>query len=250
MSHPLDTAAAPCFTADNRHFRGYPMRLAVKFAATCLTAAALAAAPAAAAPNPAYLPYLSTDAPRASDDPLVTRFAGSTILTQTVSRLDELTLPAGPALGKSYSDPKWGKTVSAEGRVSRTIYVVPKGVSSLEVIRGLQAGLSAKGFKPAFECKEAACGEAFARLKYYWQDKATLVGGEGLEVDRARFVPAVFDSPKAIRYALMKRGEGAAAAYAGLYVALNEGGTNGDLSDTLTGHVTALVELVEPAPAP
>ncbi len=45
----------------------------------------------------------------------------------------------------------------------------------------------------------------------------------------------------------MQRGTGAGAAYAGLYVALNEGGTNGDLSDTLTGHVTALVEVVEPA---
>ena len=177
----------------------------------------------------------------------VTRFAGSHILNQSSSRLDELTLPAAAALGKSYSNPKWGKTVTAEGRVTRTVYVVPQGISSLEVIRGLQAGLAAKGFKAAYECSADKCGEAFSRLKYYWQDKATLVDGPGMEVDRARFVPAVFDAPKAVRYALMQRGTGASAAYAGLYVALNEGGTNGDLSDTLTGHVTALVEIVEPA---
>ena len=205
------------------------------------------AVPAAAVIVPAYAQLFTVDAPGTADDPLVTRFAGSKILNQTSARLDELTLPAGPALGKSYSEPKWGKTVTAEGRVTRTVYVVPQGISSLEVIRGLEAGLAAKGFKPAFSCSADKCGEAFARLKYYWQDKATLVAGPVIEGDRARFVPAVFDAPKAIRYSLLKRGDGPAAAYAGLYVALNEGGTNGDLSDTLSGHVTALVEVVEPA---
>lgn len=204
------------------------------------------AAPAMAQVEPKYLAYFAVDAPGTADDPLVTRFAGSHILNQTRANLDELTLPAGPALGKSYSNPKWGKTVSAEGRVTRTVYVTEEGKSSLDVIRALQAGLAAKGFKPAYECKEAACGEAFARLKYYWNDKDTLVSGPGMEVDRARFVPAVFDAPKNIRYALMQRGTGPGAAYAGLYVALNIGGTNGNLSDTLTNHVTALVEVVEP----
>lgn len=197
--------------------------------------------------EPKYLALFSVDAPGTADDPLVTRFAGFHILNQTRANLDELTLPAGPALGKSYSSPKWGKTVSAEGRVSRTVYVTDEGKSSLEVVRALQAGLTAKGFKTVYECKEDACGEAFARLKYYWQDKESLVAGPGMEVDRERFVPAVFDAPKNIRYVLMQRGAGPSAAYAGLYVALNIGGTNGDLSDTLTGHVTALVEVVEPA---
>ena len=213
------------------------------------SAAALAAlaVPAATVVVPAYAQLFTVDAPGSADDPLVTRFAGSHILNQATARFDELTLPAGPALGKSYSEPKWGKTVTAEGRVTRTVYVVPQGISSLEVVRGLEAGLAAKGFKPAFSCSADKCGEAFARLKYYWQDKASLVGGPAVEGDRARFVPAVFDAPKTLRYTLLQRGEGPAAAYVGLYVALNEGGTNGDLSDTLTGHVTALVEVVEPA---
>ena len=215
-----------------------------------LAAAALAAlaVPAAAVIVPGYAQLFTVDAPGTADDPLIARFAGSKILNQTSARLDELTLPTGAAVGKTYDDnKKWSKTVTAEGRVTRTVYVVPQGISSLEVIRGLEAGLAAKGFKPAFACSEAKCGESFSRLKYNWQDKATLVSGPNMEVDRTRFVQAVFDAPKAIRYALLKRGEGPAAAYAGLYVALNEGGTNGDLSDTLTGHVTALVEVVEPA---
>jgi hypothetical protein len=210
-------------------------------------AVAAVAFPASAEIVAKYAALFTRDAPRTADDPLVTRFAGSSILNQTRASLDELTLPGGPALGKSYSNPKWGKTVTGEGRVTRTVYVVPQGRSSLEVIRALQAGLTAKGFKTAYQCSAAACGEAFARLKYYWSSKETLVDGPGMEVDRSRFVPAVFDAPKTIRYALMQRGTGAAAAYAGLYVALNEGGTNGDMSDTLTGHVTALVEVVEPA---
>ncbi len=202
-----------------------------------------------AAPQAKYASYFTVDAPGTRDDPLITRFVGSHILNQASSRLDELTLPAGPAVGKSYDgSKKWSKTVSAEGRVTRTVYVVPTGISSLEVLRSLEAGLAANGFKAAYSCSTEKCGEPFARLKYYWSDKATLVDGPGMEVDRARFVPAVFDAPKAIRYTLMKRGEGPTAAYAGIYVALNEGGTNGDLSDTLTGHVTALVEVVEPTP--
>lgn len=212
--------------------------------ALLLTAIAL---PAAASVVPGYAALFTVDAPGTSDDPLVTRFPGSHILNQTRARLDELTLPAAPALGKSYSSPKWGKTVTGEGRVSRTVYVMPQGISSLEVLRSLQDGLAAKGFKTAFACSAAKCGEAFSRLKYYWSSKETLVDGPGMEVDRSRFVPAVFDAPKTLRYALMQRGSGADAAYVGLYVALNEGGTNGDLSDTLTGHVTALVEVVEPA---
>lgn len=220
------------------------MRFRDILAASALIALAV---PAAAVVVPKYAQLFTVDAPGTADDPLVTRFAGSKILNQTSARLDELTLPSGPALGKSYSDPKWGKTVTAEGRVTRTVYVVPQGISSLEVIRGLEAGLAAKGFKPAFSCSADKCGEAFARLKYYWQDKDSLVAGPAIEGDRARFVPAVFDAPKNLRYALLKRGEGPTAAYAALYVALNEGGTNGDLSDTLTGHVTALVEVVEPA---
>lgn len=217
--------------------------------AATLLLVAFAAVPAAAQVEPKYLALFAVDAPGTADDPLVTRFGGSHILNQTRANLDELTLPAGPALGKSYSNPKWGKTVSGEGRVSRTVYVAGPNVSSLEVTRALQAGLAAKGFAVAWECKEAACGEAFARLKYYWNDKETLVSGPGMEVDRDRFIPAVFDAPKNIRYVLMKRGEGANAAYAGLYVALNIGGTNGNLSDTLTNHVTALVEVVEPPAA-
>ena len=202
--------------------------------------------PAVASVVPEYAAFFTVDAPFTVDDPLIARVPQSNILNQTRNRFDELTLPAAPALGKSYSNPAWGKTVTAEGRVTRTVYVVPAGISSLEVIRTLQAGLKSKGFASAYECAEAKCGEAFSRLKYYWQDKATLVDGPGMEVDRARFVPAVFDAPKAIRYALMQRGTGPGAAYVGLYVALNDGGTNGDLSDTLTGHVTALVEVVEP----
>jgi hypothetical protein len=220
-------------------------RLLAVLGSSCVLVAL--AVPGAAGVVPKYAALFTVDAPRTADDPLVTRFAGSHILNQTSARLDELTLPSGPAVGPSYSDSKrWAKTAAAEGRMTRTVYVVPQGVASLEVFRSLQAGLTAKGFKTAFQCSEAKCGESFARLKYHWSDKSTLVEGPGMEVDRTRFVQAVFESPKAIRYALMQRGTGPSAAYAGLYVALNEGGTNGDMSDTLTGHVTALVEVVEP----
>lgn len=202
---------------------------------------------AAAGFVPAYAALFERDAPGASDDPLIVRFPGSHILTQTTAAYDELKLPSGPAPEPTYSDKKrFSRMVTAEGRVTRTVYIAPPGASSLQLLRSIEGDLVRKGWKPAWQCAEAACGPSFARLKYSWQDKSTLVRGERLEVDRGRFVDAVFDSPKAIRYTLLQKGAGPKAAYVGVYAALNAGGTFGDMSDTLDNRVTALVEVVEP----
>lgn len=205
------------------------------------------AAPALADPNPAYQKKLQVDAPNTGDHPWTGRYEGSHILTQTVAAYDEVAFPIGPALEPTYSDRKrFSKLWRAEGKLTRTIYVAPQGRSSLEVFRNLQGHLSAAGFKPAWQCAGAACGDSFATLKYNWNDKRTHVRGEGLDSDRARFVDSVFDGAKDIRYALMQKGRGPQSAYVAVYVAMNQGGSFGDQSDTLNNHVTALVEVLEP----
>ena len=197
--------------------------------------------------NPAYEKILNTDAPNAKDHPLTGRYQGSAILLQTQKAYDEISFAAGPALEKEYSKKKnFSKLQHAEGRLTRTVYVVPQGRSSLEVFRNFSDSLTSQGFKHVWQCDNASCGPSFKTLKYNWNDKSTHVQGEGYEVNRNRFVSAVFDGATDIRYALMQKGAGAAITYVSIYVALNSRGRMGDLTDTLSDRVAVLLEVLEP----
>ena len=201
---------------------------------------------AIAAPNSHFDKILSTDAPKAKDHPLTGRYQGSSILLQTQKAFDELTLPNAPSTDADYANKKFSKAVVVEGTVTRTVYVTPIGRSSLEVLRNFTDSLAAKGYTIAWQCASETCGASFKTLKYHWNDKRTQVQGEGYEIDRNRFVAAVFDGAKDIRYALMKKGEGPSASYVGLYSAVNSGGTMGDVTDSLGDRVTLLAEVLEP----
>ena len=202
---------------------------------------------AIAATNPAYEKILNTDAPNAKNHPLTGRYQASAILLQTQKAFDEISFVTGPALEPDYSSKKkFSKLLRAEGRVTRTVYVAPQGRSSLEVFRNFSDSLASKGFKPVWQCDNASCGPSFKNLKYNWNDKSTHVQGEGYDVNRNRFVSAVFDGAKDIRYVVMQKGAGAAITYVSVYAALNSGGTMGDLSDALNDRVAVLLEVLEP----
>jgi len=221
-------------------------KLPAMFGVLLAFAAALSSCCASGAPNPHFEKILSTDAPKSNDHALTGRYQGSTILLQTRKAFDELTLPNGPAGDADYSNKKFSRAVVVEGTITRTVYVTPIGRSSLEVFRNFTDSLVARGYSIAWQCAAETCGPAFKTLKYNWSDKRTQVQGEGYEIDRNRFVAAVFDGAKDIRYALMQKGSGATAAYVGLYSAVNSGGTMGDITDSLSDRVTLLAEVHEP----
>lgn len=191
-----------------------------------------------------YEQVLAEDLIGAQDHPLTGRYEGSTLLLQGIAEFDELVLPAGKAEGVG-GNGRHTQTAKAEGKVTRTVYVVPPGRSSLEVLRNHQNHLIEQGFSTEFECSgEDGCGESFKRLKYYWEDKSTHVSSGAGSTTRARYVSAVFDGGRDIRYALMRKG----ATLVGLFVARSEGGTFGDISKSLTNYVISLIEVVEPKP--
>lgn len=200
-----------------------------------------------AATDPAYEKVLTTDAPNAKDHPLTGRYQGSSILLQTRKAYDEFSFPAGPATEPDYSsNKKFSKVQKAEGALTRTVYIVPKGRSSLEVFRNFTDSLASKGFKPAFQCDNDSCGPSFKNLKYNWNEKRTHVQGEGYDANRNRFVQAVFDGVKDLRYTLLQKGTGPATTYVGVYAALNSGGTMGDVTDSMNDRAAVLVEVLEP----
>lgn len=100
-----------------------------------------------------------TDLPGAADHPLVKRFAGSWLAGQRTSNWDAAVLPGSAELAKadarSYKDP-----IKLEGKITRTLYIAPRGKSVLEVWRNYEQALNAAGFKKRFSC-EAKCADLY-----------------------------------------------------------------------------------------
>lgn len=201
----------------------------------------------ALASDPELDALLAKDAKGAADSALTGRYEGSSIVGQTRKAFDELTLPSGPAEGESYDDnKKFTATVTAQGKVTRTLYVAPKGRSSLEVSGNFIDALKAKGFAPVYECAKEACGPSFKVLKYKWDKAETLVVSEGADTRRRAVSSAMFDGVVDVRYALLKSGEAGSETYVGVFAAQNQGGSNGDVSEALQDRVGVLLEIVEP----
>ena len=112
------------------------------------------------------------DAPKTADSPLTGRYEGSHILSQTMKAFDELTLRRqARRRGRTTTRRHFTKTLAAQGKITRTIYVAPMGRSSLEVFNNYRSEVAAKGFAPVFECAKEACGPSFMVLKYRWDTK-------------------------------------------------------------------------------
>ncbi|HAH08801.1 MAG TPA: DUF4892 domain-containing protein [Alphaproteobacteria bacterium] len=221
------------------------MNIAVVIATTLLSLLLVPAAQAALEPR--YVAEAEKDAPGAEDLKLSRRYQGSFILGQTVKEFDELVLVAGPAVGKSYAnDKKFTKLITAQGKVTRTVYLSPVNRSSLEVFQNYKNELAGKGFAVDYECAKEACGESFAVLKYRWDNKAAHPIGPKYPQIREHLIKAVFDQVLDLRYALMKKSGPEGDTYVALYAGVNTGGGHGSFSDVVRDRVSILVEAVEP----
>jgi hypothetical protein len=190
---------------------------------------------------------MQKDLAGASDHPLTGRYEGSTLLLQTTKAFDELALPSGPAEGETWDqNKKFPQTVAAEGRITRSLYVAPPGRSGLEIARNFRSALAAKGLEPVFECAREACGKSFRLLKYAWNQENTHVVPDKLSNQRRPLVKAVFDGSTDIRYGLYRKADAAGDTYVAVFVGAHQGGTFGDVSDTLEGWTGIMIEVVEP----
>jgi outer membrane protein OmpA-like peptidoglycan-associated protein len=206
--------------------------------------AALAQAPTV---DPRYIAMLAKDAPKAADHPFTRRYEGSNLVGQTVKAFDEISLPSGPAEGKTYDDKRrYSKAEALSGKVTRTIHLAPQGRSSLEVFVNYRDELAAKGFQPVFECAREACGESFVLLKYWWQKKESQIQGEGYEQTRNLTLGAMFDSVVDPRYTLMKKTAVEGDTWVAVLAAQNSGGSFGSYTDLIRNRVSVLTEVVEP----
>jgi len=102
------------------------------------------------------------DAPGTADHPMIARFKGSTIKTQTRQNFDQYVLPLGPA---DKSEKKFQKQDVVEGKVLKTLYAAPAGASPLAVYRSYQTALQGAGFSTVFTCSNKAYSPD-GRLQY------------------------------------------------------------------------------------
>ncbi len=201
-----------------------------------------------AAQSPEVEVLLTRDVHGAVDSPLTGRYEGSVLFAQTTKAFDEITLPSGPAQGKTFKpvDQKFAAIVTAQGRVTRSVYIAPAGRSSLEVTANIVDALTAKGFAPVFRCAANACGESFEILKYSVDKPETHVLGQGYEHLRVLFIKnTIFTHPTDIRYALYKKPSPEGDSYVAIYGAVHSG-TSTEFQRALGGRVGVLLEIVEP----
>ena len=226
------------------------MRRALLAAAIALLAAT-APSPGYTQVDPRFAKELGSNAPGAGDQ-VVPRYAGSFILAQTRKDFDELVLPLGKAIGASYySEPdkklRYEKTETVEGRLTRTVYVIPEGRSTLEVMRNYTNELEAKGAKTLFQCSKAECGEEFHKLHAV----ARALKPEGTAYNRTRrdLASNVLDyvdpaADQRLWVGKMTRDNGG-DVYVSIYVATQTGGSMGDVSSALKGRVLAMIDVLE-----
>jgi OmpA-OmpF porin, OOP family len=194
--------------------------------------------------NPAdYTELMKSDAEGAADSAFTGRYEGSTIVGQTFSKFDELSLPAGPADVKTKA---FTKMLAQKGTVQRMLYVAPEERSSLDVFGNYLVAIKAKGFDVVFECDGKACGANFKDLKYKWNDTETVVISETANERRKAVSRGMFSKVIDPRYALLKQGEAGQETYIAVFAAQNMGGASGDISKALRGRVGVLIENVEP----
>ena len=148
------------------------------------------------------------------DHPLVGRYKEASIVFYKASDFDEAALLQAPhdygALldkndTKDRSGPEWLK---AEGKTTWIRYEIPKGRSSLEVIRNYETALKSGGFKVVFACADKACLAGKLQDNYLIGEQ--LDPGNGISTayaDHARHLLGKLDRPEGTVYASIVAGE-------------------------------------------
>jgi OmpA-OmpF porin, OOP family len=178
----------------------------MKYLARALAVIAVTLAVAAAA--------FAGDIADSKDHPLVGRYKDASIVFYKASNFDEGALLKAPhdygALldknaTKDRSGPEWLKV---EGKTTWIRYEIPKGRSSLEVIRNYETSLKAQGFSSIFSCADAACLTGKLTDNYLTGEQLDPANGISTAyADHARYLLAKLDRPEGAVYASIVAGE-------------------------------------------
>ena len=110
------------------------------------------------------------DVKGSKDHPLISRFAGSTIVYYDVKQFDEYILALGKVEWERDEDYKrvfnLTKSKQLEGKVTRIQYDAPEDRSTLEIYRNYESALKRAGFEILFAGAREELGEDFGEAAY------------------------------------------------------------------------------------
>jgi len=101
------------------------------------------------------------------DSPLVSRYAGSSIVAYAEINYGQETLP----LTNQIQDDHFVKGETVEGKITRLVYLAPIGRTGLEVARNYQLALTKAGLTVRFSCEKEKC-DSSSRIQQPFVDYA------------------------------------------------------------------------------
>ncbi len=178
------------------------------------------------------------DLPGSKDHPLISRYAGSVIVGYDTKEYDELVL----VLGQIKKGNVPSRSLKVEGKLTRIVYLAPKGRSTLEIFRNYEAELKRAGFQVLFTCAgdgPEGCSESAAGTHIYmvvYSKERQPPGIPGMNF--------VFSFPKDQRYLAAKLARPEGDVYVSLYMAINDF----DIPAWAEQRITVLLEVIETKP--
>ncbi len=167
-------------------------------------------------------PLSAQDVEGSKDHPMFSRYEGSRIVAYQHRAFDEYDAVLGPVKGPYY-EVEWEKRQDFEGRITRILYRVPDGRSSLEVFRNYETELNNNGFDALFQCKKEACGESFFLMPQpAWKDSGWVRDVFATNVGNQRYLASRLQRDEGDVYAFIYVSEhGFLNSLAGTYVHLD-----------------------------
>lgn len=159
------------------------------------------------------------DVEGSKDHPLISRFAGSTIVYYDVKQFDEYILALGKVEVERDEDNKrvfnLTKSKQLEGKVTRITYKASKDRSILEVYRNYEPALKSAGFEILFTSSGKEIGDSYDWVSYFYESLNPLKRSarDGLIADEDRYQ----------RYLSAKLSSPEGDVYVSLYVSLKYG---------------------------
>jgi OmpA-OmpF porin, OOP family len=168
------------------------------------------------------------DVPKSKDPAGLPRYSGSVIFGYEFADFDESNFPVGKAF---FTDKRgFEKTLRAEGKRTRVLYLAPEGRSSLEVMRNYTDTLTKAGYKPIFECARDTCGVDVEDALYASNKQKKL---EASQVSAFAFTMGVSDQ----RLFVAELKQGGASSYVMVFAAASGNAAVNEIKNRVTVYV-------------
>src|SRR4051794_24922059 len=96
----------------------------------------------------------------AVDNPIVSRYTGSTLQNTANESFASVRIPQSPGTLAANGKLAFSKETTVEGHVQSYFYVGPKERSALEIFRNYQSALRSAGLTTLFQCEMNECAAA------------------------------------------------------------------------------------------